>query len=38
MAAAHRLPLALLGVVLAGLVWSGIGPHDRLTWLLAGFH
>ena len=34
MAAAHRLPLALLGVVLAGLVWSGIGPHDRLTWLL----
>jgi putative membrane protein len=30
----QRLPLVLLAVVLAGLVWSGIGPHDRLTWLL----
>ena len=29
-----RLPLALLLVVVLGLVWSGIGPHDRLTWLL----
>ncbi|HET8624815.1 MAG TPA: DUF2238 domain-containing protein [Gemmatimonadales bacterium] len=25
---------ALLGVVLAVLVWSGIRPHDRFTWLL----
>ncbi|HWJ04841.1 MAG TPA: DUF2238 domain-containing protein [Steroidobacteraceae bacterium] len=31
---ADRLPLALLGIVLAGLVWSGIEPYDRLTWLL----
>jgi putative membrane protein len=31
---ADRLPLALLGVVLVALVWSGIGPYDRLTWLL----
>ena len=29
-----RLPLALLGIVLVALVWSGIGPYDRLTWLL----
>jgi putative membrane protein len=29
-----RLPLALLGVVLLVLVWSGIGPYDRLTWFL----
>jgi putative membrane protein len=28
------LPWLLLVVVLAGLVWSGIGPHDRLTWVL----
>jgi putative membrane protein len=25
---------ALLGLVLAVLVWSGIAPHDRFTWLL----
>ncbi len=25
---------ALLAGVLAVLVWSGIGPHDRFTWLL----
>ena len=24
----------LLAIVLAVLVWSGIGPHDRFTWLL----
>jgi putative membrane protein len=24
----------LLGVVLAALLWSGIAPHDRLTWAL----
>jgi putative membrane protein len=29
-----RLPLALLAVVLAGLVWSGVRPYDRLTWVL----
>ena len=30
----RRLPATLLGVVLAVLAWSGIGPHDRLTWFL----
>jgi len=29
-----RLPLALLIIVALGLAWSGIGPHDRLTWVL----
>jgi len=29
-----RLPLILLGIVLFFLVWSGIRPHDRLTWFL----
>jgi putative membrane protein len=29
-----RLPLVLAVVVLLGLVWSGIGPYDRLTWFL----
>ena len=29
-----RLPLALLLIVVLGLVWSGIRPHDRLTWVL----
>jgi putative membrane protein len=29
-----RLPAALLGLVLAILVVSGIAPHDRLTWWL----
>jgi putative membrane protein len=29
-----RLPFALLAVVLLVLVWSGIGPYDRLTWVL----
>jgi len=28
------LPLTLLGLVLAGLIWSGIGPTDRLTWFM----
>jgi putative membrane protein len=27
-------PLALLALVGAGLVWSGIGPYDRTTWWL----
>ena len=29
-----RVPLALLIIVALGLVWSGIGPYDRLTWVL----
>ncbi len=28
------MELALLGVALLVLVWSGIGPHDRFTWVL----
>jgi len=31
---ALRLPLTLLVIVLLGLTWSGIGPYDRLTWVL----
>lgn len=27
-------PLALLGLVLGALVWSGVAPRDRLTWWL----
>lgn len=27
-------PLTLLGLVLAVLVWSGIGPYDRVVWWL----
>jgi len=27
-------PAVLLGLVLAVLAWSGIAPHDRLTWWL----
>jgi putative membrane protein len=30
----RSLPLILLLLVLAVLVWSGIGPYDRLTWFL----
>jgi putative membrane protein len=30
----RRLPLILLLLVLVVLVWSGIGPYDRLTWFL----
>ena len=29
-----RLPVALLAAVLAVLVWSGVAPHDRFTWVL----
>jgi len=29
-----RYLLFLLGIVLAVLVWSGIGPHDQFTWFL----
>jgi putative membrane protein len=32
-----RLGLALLGVVLAVLAWSGIRPHDRFTWFMEVF-
>lgn len=32
-----REPLALLAGVLVALVVSGIGPHDRTTWLLEVF-
>ncbi len=32
--ASLRLPLVLLAIVVLGLVWSGIGPYDRLTWVL----
>jgi putative membrane protein len=28
------IPLALLGLVLLALIWSGIGPTDRLTWFM----
>jgi putative membrane protein len=30
----NRLPVVLLLVVLAVLVWSGVAPHDRFTWVL----
>jgi putative membrane protein len=30
----RSLPLILLLLVLVVLVWSGIGPYDRLTWFL----
>ena len=29
-----RLPLTLLAIVALGLVWSGVRPYDRLTWVL----
>ncbi len=29
-----RLPAALLAGVLGVLAWSGVGPRDRLTWLM----
>jgi putative membrane protein len=34
---AERLPVALLAATIAILVWSGIGPYDRLTWWLEVF-
>ncbi len=30
----NSLPALLLAAVLAVLVWSGVAPHDRLTWWL----
>ncbi len=32
--ALDRRLLVFLGLLLPVLVWSGIGPHDRLTWFL----
>jgi len=32
-----RYELALLVSLVAILIWSGIGPHDRFTWLLEVF-
>lgn len=32
-----RLGLALVALVLAVLVWSGIRPHDRFTWFMEVF-
>lgn len=29
-----RLPVVLLCIVVLVLLWSGLGPHDRLTWIL----
>ena len=29
--------LTLLAIVAAVFVWSGIGPHDRFTWVLEVF-
>ena len=29
-----HLPLALLLLIAGLVIWSGIGPHERLTWLL----
>jgi putative membrane protein len=33
-AAGPRLPLALLAAIAVVLAWSGIGPKERLTWVL----
>lgn len=32
-----RFPAALLAIVVLVLVWSGVAPHDRTTWLLEVF-
>ena len=29
-----RLPLAALAFALGVIAWSGVGPHDRLTWAM----
>ena len=36
-AQSSRLPPLLLAVVGIGLVWSGISPYDRFTWVLEVF-
>ena len=33
-AGTNRLPAALLAGVLLVLVWSGVSPHDRFTWVM----
>ncbi len=33
-AGGSRLPVVLLVAVLGVLVWSGVAPHDRFTWVL----
>ena len=33
----HALPIILLIVTLGVFVWSGVRPHDRLTWVLETF-
>ena len=33
----HALPLVLLLLTAAVFVWSGVGPHDRFTWVLETF-
>jgi putative membrane protein len=33
----HALPILLLVLTLAVFVWSGVWPHDRLTWVLETF-
>ncbi|HWL92974.1 MAG TPA: hypothetical protein VNT79_05525 [Phycisphaerae bacterium] len=30
----HKVNLVLLGLLTGMLIWSGIMPHDRLTWVL----
>lgn len=37
MAGHNRFPLTLLVATAAILLWSGIRPHDRVTWLLEVF-
>ena len=32
-----REPAVLLGLGCVALAWSGIGPHDRLTWVMEVF-
>lgn len=37
MSRSARLPLVLLLGAIAMLVWSGVMPHDRFTWVLEVF-
>ena len=30
----HKIPLLSLGIVIIGLLWSGINPRDQFTWFL----
>jgi putative membrane protein len=29
-----QIPLICLSIIIASLIWSGIGPYDRATWFL----